>query len=540
MAASCNVLMIFPRFNPKSFWSYEGACEILEVGYPLPPLGMITLAAMLPQNWDVRLVNRNTEELDPADLDWADMVMTGGMLNQQFDARKIIALAQKAGKPVAVGGPDVTSSPHMYAEADIRVLGEAESIIDEFVAAWEHGERKGVFESPKFQADITKTPIPRFDLLKLEQYLYIGVQFSRGCPFLCEFCDIIELYGRSPRTKTPSQMLTELDALYALGYRGHVDFVDDNLIGNKKAVKAFLPHLIAWQKEHRYPFMLTTEASLNLADDDRMLELLRDANFIGIFVGIETPEEEILVQTQKKQNTRRSIPESVRHIYEYGIIVAAGFVLGFDSEKDGIADAMVRCIDESMIPVANVSLLYALAGTQLTRRLEREGRIHEGYEGDTVGNAGDFVLAGLNFETARPRRDILGDYVNVVSSLYRPEAFSRRARGVALALDRINLGLPILIRDSLREINWFWRVVKHVTLHRPDMRWHSWRLIAECMVRNPLATRHAVALVVFYLYLGPLTRFVTERVSERLAEHDELSLPPVRLIPALGTPAAAA
>jgi radical SAM superfamily enzyme YgiQ (UPF0313 family) len=531
MADSCNVLMVFPRFNPKSFWSYEGACEILKVGYPLPPLGLITLAALLPPEWSIRLVNRNTEELDPTDLDWADMVMTGGMLNQQFDAQKIIRLAQEAGKPVVVGGPDVTSSPHMYAQADIRVLGEAESIIDEFVAFWDRGERKGLFEAPKFQTDVTKTPIPRFDLLKLEQYLYIGVQFSRGCPFLCEFCDIIELYGRNPRAKTPAQMLAELDALYALGYRGHVDFVDDNLIGNKKAVKAFLPHLIAWQKERRYPFMLTTEASLNLADDDQLLQLLREANFIGIFVGIETPEDEILVQTQKKQNTRRSIPESVRRIYDYGILVAAGFVLGFDSEKEGIAAAMVRCIDDSMIPVANVSLLYALAGTQLTRRLEREGRLQQGFEGDTVGNAGDFVLAGLNFETARPRRNILGDYVSVVSSLYRPEAFFRRARGMVMALDRINLGLPILVRDSVREIDRFWRVMKHVTLHRPDMRWHSWRLIAECMMRNPRAVRLAVALVVFYLYLGPLTRFVTDSVEEQIARLDALPQPSPQPVP---------
>ena len=533
MANSCNVLMIFPRFNPKSFWSYEGACEILRVGYPLPPLGMITLAALLPPGWDIRLVNRNTEELDPADLDWADMVMTGGMLNQQFDAHKIIKLAQEAGKPVVVGGPDVTSSPHIYAQADIRVLGEAESIIEEFVAAWERGERKGDFEAPKFQADVTKTPIPRFDLLKLEQYLYIGVQFSRGCPFMCEFCDIIELYGRNPRTKTPPQMLAELDTLYGLGYRGHLDFVDDNLIGNKKAVKAFLPHLIEWQKKHKYPFMLTTEASLNLADDDQLLGLLREANFMGVFVGIESPEEEILVQTQKKQNTRRSIPESVRRIYDYGIFVAAGFVLGFDSEKDGIAGAMVRCIEEAMIPVANVSLLYALAGTQLTRRLDREGRLHGGYEGDSVGNAGDFVLAGLNFETARPRRNILDDYVAVVSSLYRPEAFFRRARGVAMALDRINLGLPILVRDSAREMGRFWRVMKHVTLHRPDMRWRSWRLITECMVRNPKAIRLAVAMVVFYLYLGPLTRFVTDRVEEQIARLDALPPPvPERVVAA--------
>jgi radical SAM superfamily enzyme YgiQ (UPF0313 family) len=529
--------MVSPRFNPKSFWSYEGACEILRVGYPLSPLGLITLAALLPREWEIRLVNCNTEELDPADLAWADLVMTGGMLNQQFDAHRIIRLAHDAGKPVAVGGPDVTSSPHLYAEADIRVLGEAESIIDQFVAAWERGERGGVFEAPKFQADVTKTPIPRFDLLKLEQYLYIGVQFSRGCPFLCEFCDIIELYGRAPRTKTPAQMLAELDALYALGYRGHVDFVDDNLIGNKKAVKAFLPHLIEWQKARKYPFLLTTEASLNLADDDELLGLMREANFMGIFIGIETPEEDILIQTQKKQNTRRSISESVRNIYNYGILVAAGFVLGFDSERDGIAGAMIQCIEDSMIPVANVSLLYALAGTQLTRRLEREGRLHRGYEADTVGNAGDFVLAGLNFETARPRRNILDDYVTVVDSLYRPEAFFRRARGMVMALDRINLGLPILVRDSWREIDRFWRVMKHVTLHRPDMRWLSWRLVVECMVRNPRAVRLAVALVVFYLYLGPLTRFVTDRVREQSARLDALPREPAEAVPVAATAA---
>jgi radical SAM superfamily enzyme YgiQ (UPF0313 family) len=241
---SCNVLMIFPKFNPKSFWSYDGACELLGAKYPAAPLGMITLAALLPPSWDIRLVNRNTEELQDGDLAWADIVMTGGMLAQQFDSLKVIELAQRAGKPVAVGGPDPTSSPRIYACADIMVLGEAESIIDEFIAAWRRGERNGVFEAPKFQADATKTPIPRFDFLKFKQYLFIGVQFSRGCPFLCEFCDIIELYGRVPRTKTPMQMLAELERLYALGYRGHLDFVDDNLIGNKKAVKEFLPHLI--------------------------------------------------------------------------------------------------------------------------------------------------------------------------------------------------------------------------------------------------------------------------------------------------------
>ena len=209
---------------------------------------------------------------DEADLDWADFVMTGGMLFQQADSLRLISRAHAHGKPIAIGGPDATSSPHIYAAADFRVLGEAEGIIDTFVAAWEAGERAGDFRGAQVPGRRQKSPIPRFDLLKFKDYLFIGVQFSRGCPFTCEFCDIIELYGRVPRTKTTPQMLAELDALYALGYRGHVDFVDDNLIGNKKAVRAFLPHLKAWQEAHDFPFEFSTEASINIADDAELLE----------------------------------------------------------------------------------------------------------------------------------------------------------------------------------------------------------------------------------------------------------------------------
>jgi len=245
-ATVCNVLMIYPRFMADSFWNFSEACELVGARYPAIPLGLITVAALLPKSWNVRLVNRNTEELAESDLAWANMVMTGGMLFQQADTLDLIEMCRARGLPVAVGGPDVSSSPHRYAAANFRVVGEAEGILDKFIAAWEEGQREGTFEAPKFQVDVTKTPIPRFDLLKFDQYLYIGVQFSRGCPFTCEFCDIIELYGRAPRTKTHVQMLAELEALYRLGYRGHVDFVDDNLIGNKKAIKAFLPVLETW------------------------------------------------------------------------------------------------------------------------------------------------------------------------------------------------------------------------------------------------------------------------------------------------------
>ena len=242
---SCRVLLIYPRFSTATFWNFSIACELVGARYPAAPLGLITLAALLPPGWDLRLVNRNTEDLTDADLDWCDIVMTGGMLAQQVDTLELIDRCHMHGKPVVVGGPDPTSSPEVYAEADFRVLGEAEGIIDEFVAAWQAGERSGTLIAPKFTVDVTKTPIPRFDLLKFEHYLYVGVQYSRGCPFTCEFCDIIELYGRVPRAKTNKQMLAELEALYQLGYRGHVDFVDDNLIGNKKALRTFLPELAA-------------------------------------------------------------------------------------------------------------------------------------------------------------------------------------------------------------------------------------------------------------------------------------------------------
>ena len=256
----CNALLIYPRFDADTFWNFKRTGEVFGAKYPASPLGLITIAAMLPRSWSIKLVNRNTEELSDADLNWADLVFTGGMLPQQSDTLDVVDFCRARGKPVAVGGPGVTSCPHLYQAADFRVIGEAEHIMESFIAAWEAGAREGQFEAEKFKTDVTKSPIPRFDLLKFDDYLHIGVQFSRGCPFTCEFCDIIELYGRVPRAKTNTQMLAELDELYRLGDRGHVDFVDDNLIGNKKAVKAFLPELAKWLETRDYPFEFTTES----------------------------------------------------------------------------------------------------------------------------------------------------------------------------------------------------------------------------------------------------------------------------------------
>jgi radical SAM superfamily enzyme YgiQ (UPF0313 family) len=513
-----HVLLVYPRFSKETFWNFAVACELVGARYPAAPLGLITLAAMLPAHWDIRLVNRNTEELTDADLDWADVVMTGGMLAQQVDTLELIAWSQARGKPVVVGGPDPTSSPEVYAAADFRVLGEVEGIIGEFIAAWEAGERSGCFIAPKFTIDVTKTPIPRFDLLKFEHYLYVGVQYSRGCPFTCEFCDIIELYGRVPRAKTTPQMLAELEALYQLGYRGHVDFVDDNLIGNKKALKLFLPELAAWLREHDYPFEFSTEASINLSDDDELLRLMRDANFFMVFVGIESPDPKTLVHTKKKQNTRRNLADSVHKIYRSGMFVTAGFIVGFDSEEVSIADAMADFIEEAAIPVSMVGLLYALPNTQLTRRLEAAGRLHAAHDLATM-ETGDQCTATTNFDTLRPLAEVLLDYRRILERIYDPAAFADRLERLAGMLDRTGRPPELPKGDKRLSVAPFEMVHKIINT-LPEAREPFWRTFVKCGKANPAVLRYIMIMMAFYLHLGPYARKVIAAIDVRLAELD--------------------
>ena len=527
----CNVLLVCPRFHGRSFWDMSAHCTVFGAGIPAPPLGLITVAALLPPTWECRLVNRNTEELADADLDWADMIMTGGMIPQRPDTQTVIALAQARGKPVVVGGPDATSSPEAYAQADFQVLGEAEGIIDAFVAAWDAGSRIGVFTAEKFTIDITRTPIARYDLLKRGQYMYYGVQFARGCPFTCEFCDIIELYGRVPRVKTIKQIFSELETVYRLGYRGRLDFVDDNFIGNKKAVKAFLPHLIAWQKQHGYPFEFSTEASINVADDDALLALMREANFFTIFVGIESPDHDTLVSMQKKQNTRRSLVDCVHKIYRSGLFVNAGFIVGLDHEKGRMADDMIACIEATAIPVCTVGLLYALPNTQLTRRLEREGRLFPtSYSMDLAveQGAGDQCTNGLNFQTKRPRREVLADYRAIVQRIYRPSAYYGRVRTVARLLDRpaldrsCNLDPPParLAGIDRRDLVLLWGLLWRIALRQPTALPHFCKVFYECAKKNPRALVCVCILAALYLHLRPFSRFIVSAVDRQIASID--------------------
>jgi radical SAM superfamily enzyme YgiQ (UPF0313 family) len=516
---TCRALLVFPRFTGSSFWNYRATCELLGAKYSAAPLGLITVAALLPADWDVRLVDLNVEELSDADLAWADVVMTGGMLAQRNDALRLVELAHASGKPVVVGGPDATCAPEIYAGADFRVLGEAEEIIAEFVAAWRDGATGGLFTATRFP-DVTRSPVPRFDLLKLDRYLHVGVQFSRGCPFQCEFCNVIDLNGQAPRTKAPEQMLRELDALRALGYRGHVDFVDDNLIGNRKAVKPFLRELAIWLKERRRPFEFTTEASLDLGSDPELLALLKQANFFAVFVGIETPDTATLLAVHKRQNVRRDVAASVAAIHSAGLFVNAGFIVGFDTERENIADAMVACIEEAGIPVCMVGLLFALPGTRLARRLAVEGRL-----GDTnvtySADDADQCTSGLNFESLRPRREILADYREILARIYAPEAFFARARRVGRELDRSAHAVQPSARNLLRDLRGFFGMLWSMGIRDPRVRREWWRSLFDCLVHNPAALKIVLSFAALYLHLGPYSRDLVDRLDREIAAASE-------------------
>ena len=510
-----NVLLVHPRFNRNAFWNYHETCAVAGARYSAAPLGLITVAGLLPPDWPVRLVDRNVEELLGEDLDWADMVMIGGMMPQQRDAKQVIALAHAQNKPVVMGGPDVTSSPSVYQEVEFRVLGEAEDIMAEFAAAWRGGATGGDFTAETFP-DMLASPMPRFDLLKLKHYLHVGVQFSRGCPYQCEFCNVIELNGRVPRFKSSEQMIRELDALHSLGYRGHVDFVDDNLIGNPKAARPFLEALANWGEMRGHPFEYSTEASLNLADSDELLALMRRAGFFAVFVGIETPDQAALLSARKLQNTRRDIAASVRRIYRSGMYVNAGFILGFDAESETVAAMMVDCIEDTAIPMCMVGLLYALPGTALSHRLHAEGRLHADSDRLTHESDADQCTSGLNFETVRPRRAILEDYRSILRRVNSPAAFFGRVRRLNRELDLSGHRLRRPVREIGRDLRTFARISWQLGLRDRAVRGQFWRTLAASLLFNRRTFRGTISFAALYLHVGSFSRFIDERLEAQI------------------------
>ncbi|HEV2665428.1 MAG TPA: radical SAM protein, partial [Blastocatellia bacterium] len=345
-------LLVYPEF-PDTYWSFRHALSFEGKRSAFPPLGLLTISAMLPDAWERRLVDMNVQPLKAADIEWADVVFCSAMLVQKDSLRRVVELCKAEGKRVVIGGPYVTTSAEHLPEADHIFLGEAETTFPEFVRDLDRGEPKRIYQAAERPA-LSETPIPHFQLADLKHYSAMSVQYSRGCPFQCEFCDIIEIYGRVPRTKSNEQMLAELDALFRLGWRGMVFIVDDNFIGNKRNVKKLLPALADWSERHGRPFSFITEASVNLAEDEELLDGMRRAHFRRVFLGIETPVEASLKEAQKGQNMRGNLLDSVRRIQNYGMEVMAGFIVGFDNDPDDIFERQIEFIRESAIPLAMV------------------------------------------------------------------------------------------------------------------------------------------------------------------------------------------
>ncbi|HEY8228251.1 MAG TPA: B12-binding domain-containing radical SAM protein [Pyrinomonadaceae bacterium] len=411
------VLLINPEF-PDTYWSFRHALPFEGKRCAFPPLGLLTVSALLPAKWERRLIDLNVESLKTADIDWADMVFVTAMLVQKDSLRQVVTRCKARGKRVVVGGPYVTTTIEDLPDADHVFVGEAETTLPLFIKELAEGVAKRRYEAVE-RPPLSATPLPHFHLANLKLYSAMCVQYSRGCPFSCEFCDIIEIYGRVPRTKSNQQMLAEFDALRDLNWRGTVFIVDDNFIGNKKNVRQLLPDLAAWQKRNGYPFSLLTESSVNLADDEPLLENMREAGFRRVFLGIETPVKESLKEAQKSQN-RGNLLDAVKSIQSYGMEVMAGFIVGFDNDPEDIFERQIDFIRKSAIPLAMVGLLNALPGTQLWDRLQREGRLL----GEASGNN---TVCTLNFKTRMDPKVLIRGYQTIMQTIYSPREYYQRA-----------------------------------------------------------------------------------------------------------------
>jgi radical SAM superfamily enzyme YgiQ (UPF0313 family) len=413
------VALVYPEF-PDTFWSFKHALKFVRKTANSPPLGLLTVAAMLPREWELRLVDLNIRPLTDRDLAWADIAFVSAMGVQRPSAEATIRRCKAAGVPVVAGGPLFTAQPEAFPEADHLVLGEVEATLPAFLADLAAGRARRLY-APGEYPDIERTPVPRWDLVDLRRYSQMSVQYSRGCPFDCEFCDITAMFGHRPRTKSAPQMLAELDSLCACGWRGPVFFVDDNFIGNKKRLKTeLLPALAAWRRGRRgLPF--NTEASINLADDDDLMRMMVEAGFHAVFVGIETPVAESLVECNKKQNLHRDLVADARRIQQAGLEVQGGFILGFDNDPPRAVDQLVEYVQRTGIVTAMVGLLQALPGTKLHARLAREGRLNEQRTGDNVDGTTNIIPLGSAEALRQAYRELL-------RRLYAPKPYYERVR----------------------------------------------------------------------------------------------------------------
>jgi radical SAM superfamily enzyme YgiQ (UPF0313 family) len=486
------VLLVYPECA-TSFWSFKFALHYLGKKSSMPPLGLLTVASMFSTDYTVKLVDMNVHPLTDADLHWADLVCCSAMIVQSRSLEQVIARAKRAGKPVVAGGPYPTSYWEDIDGVDYFLLGEVEDTFPRFLQDLEHGTAHHRYE-PQEKPAITQTPLPRYDLITMREYGSMLLQFSRGCPFDCEFCDITKLYGRVPRTKTPVQMLAECDLVYRLGWRGSLFLVDDNFIGNRREALRLLRALIPWQRARHYPFTFCTEASMNLVEHEELMDAMRQAGFTSVFVGIETPSPVALIATKKKQNVRKDDPHyplhAVHRLQAKGFEVMGGFILGLDGDTPEAFDTHIEFIQRAAIPMAMEGLLTVLKGTDLYYRMQREGRLR----GDTTGNNLD---TRLNFVPEIPDEVLTAGYMRVLNTIYdsRLEQYFVRCWTLMQRLDRRRAPKPMQTPLRLTELLHFAvastkqlvsrqapayvQFLRRVITHHPDLLWEAFALAAK-------------------------------------------------------------
>jgi len=481
-----NILFIYPDF-PETFWSFSYVMKFIHVvrrKTPFPPLGILTVSSLLPAEWNKRLVDMHVTKLRDKDILWADMVMISAMVVQRDSVKTVSERVADLGVPVTVGGPLFSAEVmDQYPFVDHFVFGEAELSLPPYIADLENGTLKKQYNA-QGKPDLPHTPLPDWDLINFRNYATMMVQYSRGCPFDCEFCDITKLYGRVPRTKGTDQIVSELDALYTAGWRGTVFFVDDNFIGNKVHVKDALDAIGIWIKEHRYPFRFLTEASVNLANDDDLIERMVAANFNSVFLGLETPDEATLIECNKIQNTNIDVSEAVKKLQQRGLQVQAGFIVGFDNDDHTIFDRQIEFIQSIGVGVAMVGLLTAIRGTKLYSRLEKEGRIlKEGSGNNTDGN--------LNFIPKMDPQLLIKGHKRIFQTIYSPREFSKR---VCTFIDEYK---PRTYSTNINggEVAAFLRLILYLGILSSSRKYY-WKTVFHALSKNPKALPEVLALLI--------------------------------------------
>jgi radical SAM superfamily enzyme YgiQ (UPF0313 family) len=469
-----NILLVYPRY-PDTFWSFRHALKFISKKANFPPLGLLTVAAMLPAGWEKKVVDLNVNPLRDEDIKWADFLFISSMVVQKDSAKEVIARCNNHNTKVVAGGPLFTTGYEEFTGVDHFVLGEAEVTLPQFLSDLSNGCPEHVYASDE-RPDISKTPIPLWSLLNMKDYSAMSLQYSRGCPFDCEFCDIIVLNGHTPRTKSSQQMVDELDALYYRGWRGSLFIVDDNFIGNKKKLKAeTLPAMIQWSKKHKYPFLFFTEASINLADDEELMDLMSEAGFNRVFIGIETPNEDSLVECNKYQNRNRDMSAAVKKIQNHGFEVQGGFIIGFDNDPLSIFKRQIQFIQKTGIATAMVGLLNAPKGTKLYHRLKKENRLLKNFTGDNT----DF---SINFIPRMELETLIAGYKHVLDTIYSPRYYYERV--VTFLKEYKPRRAAGISKLQLSHVIGFFKGLWYLGIRYKGRR-YFWRLLITTLLKRP-------------------------------------------------------